>query len=398
MDELLEETLNETEKLSGSLIGFYHFVEQDQKNLKLQNWSTRTKAKFCKAEGKGMHYPISQAGVWVDCVHQRKPVIHNDYASLPHRKGLPEGHAPVIRELAVPVIRNQKVMAILGVGNKPTDYIQADIEAASLLADLGWEIAERKRSEEEIHSLNAKLEERIQKRTAQLTLANQELEAFSYSVSHDLRSPLRAIDGFSQILLEDYRDKLDAEGLDSLQRVRAASQRMGRLIDDLLQLSRYARSELRQASVDLSALVCAVADDLQRLAPERRVDFVIADNVVAMADPTLIRVVLENLLGNAWKFTAKQPAAKIEFGTLRVGDESAFFVRDNGAGFDMDYAPKLFNAFERLHSIAEFPGTGIGLANVQRLIRRHSGRVWAEGKVSEGATFYFTLPGSDRKS
>ena len=260
------------------------------------------------------------------------------------------------------------------------------------------DITERKKAEQEVQRLTAELEQRVQSRTAQLTQANQELEAFSYSVSHDLRSPLRAIDGFSQILLEDYHDKLDAEGQDSLKRVRAASQRMGRLIDDLLQLSRYVRSDLRQSSVDLSALAHAVADDLRRHAPERQVDFVIAPNLVAVADPNLIRVVLENLLGNAWKFTARQPRARIEFGRLRADGQHAFFVRDNGAGFDMDYAPKLFNAFERLHSITEFPGTGIGLANVQRLIQRHSGRVWAEGKVNEGATFYFTLPGAGRKS
>jgi light-regulated signal transduction histidine kinase (bacteriophytochrome) len=207
-----------------------------------------------------------------------------------------------------------------------------------------------------------------------------------------LRAPLRAIDGFSRIVLEDYKDKLDDEGKDSLTRVRAASQRMGQLIDDLLQLSRLTRSEMHRTPVDLSALARAVADPLQKTEPERRVEFVIAPRLVAEADAGLMRVVLENLLGNAWKFTGKQAAAKIEFGRTTHRGVPAFFVRDNGVGFDVTYADKLFGAFQRLHNTTDFPGTGIGLATVQRIIHRHGGRVWAEGEVNRGATFYFSLP------
>jgi signal transduction histidine kinase len=193
-------------------------------------------------------------------------------------------------------------------------------------------------------------------------------------------------------VLEDYHDKLDDAGKDSLTRIRAASQRMGQLIDDLLQLSRHTRSEMHHAPVDLSALARAVADPLQKTEPARRVEFVIEPRLVADADAGLMRVVLENLLGNAWKFTGKQAAAKIEFGrTLREG-AIIFHVRDNGVGFNMGYADKLFGAFQRLHSTTDFPGTGIGLATVQRIIHRHGGRVWAESKPNQGATFYFTLP------
>jgi PAS domain S-box-containing protein len=255
-----------------------------------------------------------------------------------------------------------------------------------------FDITERKQAEEEIRQLNAELEERVRQRTAQLETANQELESFSYSVSHDLRAPLRAIDGFSRILLEDYGDKLDDAGKDSFNRIRAASQRMGQLIDDLLQLSRHTRSEMRRAPVDLSALARAVADPLQKTEPERRVEFVIEPRLVADADAGLMRVVLENLLGNAWKFTGKQAAAKIEFGRTTRECASTFYVRDDGVGFNMGYADKLFGAFQRLHTTAEFPGTGIGLATVQRIIHRHGGRVWAESKPNQGATFYFTLP------
>ena len=225
-----------------------------------------------------------------------------------------------------------------------------------------------------------------------LQIANQELESFSYSVSHDLRAPLRAIDGFSRIVLEDYSNKLDADGKDSLQRVRAASQRMGHLIDDLLQLSRLTRAEMRHAPVDLSALARAVADELQKNEPERRAEFVIEPNLIVRADASLMRAALENLLGNAWKFTGKQADARIEFGMTTRRGAPAFFVRDNGAGFDMAYANKLFGAFQRLHRAADFPGTGIGLATVQRIIHRHGGRVWAEGETNRGATFYFSLP------
>ncbi|MBI5725822.1 MAG: hypothetical protein HZA50_17815 [Planctomycetes bacterium] len=257
--------------------------------------------------------------------------------------------------------------------------------------EMAVEVAERQRAEEQVKNLNASLEQRVVERTVQLEAANKELEAFSYSVSHDLRAPLRSIDGFSRILLEDYNDKLDAEGRDSLNRVRAATQRMGRLIDDLLNLSRISRAQMRCERVDLSAAARAVAAELQQQQPDRRATFVVADGMAAEGDPHLLRVVLENLLGNSWKFTGKRDAAIIEFDQAQRDGQTAYFVRDNGAGFDMTYADKLFGAFQRLHAGTDFIGTGIGLTTVQRIIHRHGGRVWAEGEVSKGATFYFTL-------
>lgn len=230
----------------------------------------------------------------------------------------------------------------------------------------------------------------------ELQAINRELEAFSYSVSHDLRAPLRSIDGFSQILLEDYEDELDEEGRDYLGRVRGSAQRMGQLIDDLLELSRVTRGPLRRSTVDLSGMAADVAGGLKASDTERRGRFVISDGLVARGDAKLLRVALENLLGNAWKFTSKEPEAMVEFGASWRGGMQVYYVRDNGVGFDATYADKLFGAFQRLHGPDEFEGTGVGLATVARVIRRHGGEVWAEGKVGEGATFYFTLEGKPR--
>jgi signal transduction histidine kinase len=246
------------------------------------------------------------------------------------------------------------------------------------------------RVEERTHTLQER-NETLRRNTAELLAANTELDAFAYSVSHDLRAPLRSIDGFSQVLLEDYATQLDEAGRDSLQRVRAATQRMGTLIDDLLKLARLTRSEMRTEVVDLSRIAGDIAAELHRSTPERQVEFIIAQGLEARGDTRLLRVAVENLLRNSWKYTAKQPQPRIEFGSVEGNGERVFLVRDNGAGFDMQYADKLFGVFQRLHSATEFEGTGIGLATVRRIITRHGGRIWAEGAVDQGATFYFTL-------
>ena len=241
----------------------------------------------------------------------------------------------------------------------------------------------------EIQALNATLEERVRQRTAELEATNRELEAFSYSVSHDLRAPLRTIDGFSLALAEDYTDAIDATGRDYISRVRAGVQRMGQLIDALLQLSRITRAEITRESVDLSALAELVVSNLPPEPRDGTIDFRIQPGLEVMADAKLVRVALENLLGNAAKFTSRLPLAVVEFGW--DDEQNAWFIHDNGAGFDMNYAHKLFNAFNRLHGDKDFKGSGIGLATVARVVRRHHGTIWAASVVGHGATFWFTL-------
>jgi PAS domain S-box-containing protein len=250
------------------------------------------------------------------------------------------------------------------------------------------DITARKEVEKQISRLNKELE----RRALELEAANKELEAFSYSVSHDLRSPLQNIDSFSQILMEDYAKRLDADGRDYVQRLRGSCRHMEEIIDALLALANMMRSELIVGPIDLSTLAKAVAADLKQKNPDRRVDWVIAEGLTAEGDTQLLRVMLENLFGNAWKFTAKRPRARIEFGALPQSNGArVYFVRDDGAGFDMARASQLFTPFKRLHDQNEFRGTGIGLATVQRVIQRHRGKIWAEGVVDHGATFCFTL-------
>lgn len=299
---------------------------------------------------------------------------------------LPHAEHPVRLALASGPVEPHRAYALVGSGRQVlltvswtrVRFSSQDTSLVFLIQD----VTERQRAAEE-----------VRRAKEALAASYTELEAFSYSVAHDLRTPLRHVDGLSQVLLEDLADKIDDANKDVLLRIRAAAARMEQLIDDLLELSRVGRAQMSRERVNLSQLAESIAGQLQESQAERHASFVVADGLTTLGDARLLRVVLENLMGNAWKFTAPRAHVCIEVGACRGSEgTTAYFVRDNGVGFDMAYSHKLFGVFERLHGAEEFPGTGIGLATTQRIIQRHGGKIWAEGEIGKGATFYFALP------
>jgi PAS domain S-box-containing protein len=393
---VLDEILRQTQRLTPFTAANIALVEGEALRIsRWQGYEAMGNENFIA----GLVQPLADFPLEDAVLRSRLPLVIPDTQNEPRWIRLQET-AWIRSTLRIPICLYDQVLGLLRLdSDRPGNFSDHDVQslqplanAAAIALDNARLFEATKTSEAKYQALSEELEQRVIQRTAQLEAANRELEAFSYSVSHDLRAPLRGLDGFSRALLEDYGDKLDDQGKLYLQRILTGAQRMSKLIDDMLTLSRVMRREMKVEPVDLSAMARAVASELQRSDPGRRVQFVLAEEVTARGDAGLLRVVIENLFYNAWKFTARHEEARIEFGTMPLPDEGqAYFVRDDGAGFDMAYADKLFGAFQRLHSPAEFEGAGIGLATIQRIVHRHGGRVWAEGAVGKGATFYFTL-------
>jgi len=379
-DEVLRLVLDEIEAQTNSKIGFYHFIEADDETISLQSWSTNTLRNMCTAEGKGSHYPLSQAGVWTDCVHEQRPVIHNDYASLPHRKGLPPGHAPVIREMVVPILRDGRIVAIIGVGNKSSDYDETDIAIASLLGDISWEIVERKKAEKHLHTVMEDLKR-----------SNSDLQQFAYIASHDLQSPLRNIEGFVKMLVRRYKGQLDDKADEFIHYISTGVKDMRMLILDILEYSKVGSEGKVFSQVDTSLCIAKALSNLNHAITEKKADITLDEPLPTVSgDSVQLTSLFQNLIGNAIKFCTDTP--KIHLSVKEEGTEYIFSVRDNGIGIDPKDSDKIFAVFHRLHSKSEYPGTGIGLAICSKIIERHKGRMWVESEPGKGSTFFFTVP------
>ena len=396
-DEMYREVLQFILEFTSSRYGTFGYINEDGAmvvpSLTTDVWDE------CQVPDKDVVFPRDTWGdsIWGRAIRQKETLYSNEHSHVP------EGHITITRNVAVPIVHDEEVVGLIQLANRDMDYGEEDVELLGAVAQymapvLGARLRRdrhengRRQAEEELASYRGHLEDLVEDRTAGLEDANRELEAFAYSVSHDLRGPLRAIDGFSRILLEECAERLDTEGTRLLGVVRENTTRMATLIDDLLELSRISRRPLATTRIDMDAVVRAVVREVKQQHADRETRFVLGSLAPASCDSRLIRQVLVNLLANAVKFASPHRSPVIEVCCAVEENENVYSVKDNGVGFDMEYAGKLFGLFQRLHRPEEFEGTGVGLAIVERIIRRHGGRVWGEGGVDEGATFCFTLP------
>ena len=390
-DEFQQELLDKLELLTESEIGFFHAIDADQNNLILQSWSTNTLEKMCKTNAKGQHYNIDMAGVWVDCFHQRKAVIHNDYLSLPHKKGMPPGHAPVIRELAVPILRNNKIVAIVGVGNRPNDYTKREIDIVSLLSDMAWDIIERKLAEEEVISKNE-----------ELLLANSEKDKFFSIIAHDLRSPFNAFLGFTQMMAEE----LNNLSINEVQRIavsmKTSATNLFHLLENLLEWSRFQRGVTSFDPVPFFILprIRECLESVLESASKKgiEINLNIPEDALVYADMNMFGSVIRNLTYNAVKFTSK--GGRVNLVVKSISENFAeISIIDNGIGMNKEIMDNLFRLNEtskRTGTDGE-PSTGLGLIICKEFVEKHGGNIRVESETGKGSTFIFTLPNSPAK-
>ncbi len=412
LDELLTKTLDEVGAFLDSPIGFCHFVEGDQKTLLLQQWSTRTLKEFCRAEGKGMHYSIDQAGVWVDCVYERKPVIHNDYRSLEHKKGMPKGHAEVVRELVVPVMREGKVVAILGVGNKPADYTEKDVETAAYLADVTWEIVEHKLAQEELNKYRDHLEDLVKERTAELAMANEQLTCeveerrraekalkeaseklkfFAYSVAHDLKSPAIGVYGLTKRLSKHAKAVLDEKGRTYCDQILKVSEHIATLVDKInIYIATKEDAPLIE-TINIAEILRMLRDEFSAQLSLRRIDLLEPESEVKIeVDRLSMLRIFRNLIDNALKYGGEN-LTRISIGYEDSENLHIISVSDNGKGLRGADSKKIFGLFQRNATSIGVEGAGMGLAIVKEIAEKYGGRVWVEPGSKEGITFYVSI-------
>jgi signal transduction histidine kinase len=398
---MYNEVLNVISEVMESKYGVFGYIDED--GSLVVPTMTRNIWDRCQVPEKTFVFPRKKWGhsSWVRSIKEKKTIYTNEISTL-----VPKGHVAISRHISMPIIYRGEVIGLLQVANKQTDYEQEDIE---VLETIGNHIApilnarlqrdtqekHRRQAEKKIRKLNEELAQRVIERTAQLEAANKELEAFSYSVSHDLRAPIRHIAGFVELLMQNTAQTLDEKSARYLNIISNSTKHMGHLIDDILSFSRMGKAEMKKSPVNLDQIVKEAMNELQTEMKGRDIAWNINSLTEVPGDPAMLKLVWVNLINNALKFTCTQPQARIEIGWDDNKDELIFYIKDNGVGFDMTYADKLFNLFQRLHRKEDFEGTGVGLANIRRIIQRHGGRTWAEGKVDEGATFYFSLPKVD---
>ena len=387
--ELCGQTLAIAEELTGSRFGFIDELNEagtmDSMTLSDPGWKS---CRMPHTDTAILLKNIPVRGIYADAIKKGISVIVNDPGSHPDRVGVPEGHPQITAFLGVPLKQGEKVIGLIGLANKESGYDAEDQQNIEMISIAFIEALTRIRSENIIKNLNKELEQSIDK----VSHANKELEAFSYSVSHDLRAPLRAIDGFTEILLREYSPKLDDEGKRICSVITGNSKKMGQLIDELLALSRLGRAEMHFSSIDMKAMANAVYNEITTSEIQHRTNFQLDDLCKVSGDSVLIKQVWVNLLSNAIKFSSHRERAVISITCRKEEDQMVYCVQDNGAGFNMQYADKLFGVFQRLYSEREFEGTGVGLAIVQRVVHRHGGKLWAEGETDKGATFCFSIP------